>query len=69
MCGILGIFVSKEGQLSRGSSRKYVEDLFLISEDRGREASGVAVKSERGVIVEKSPLSASQFIKTSKFKS
>ncbi len=64
MCGIFG-FVAAEGQsLGPDDLRSMVEELFRLSEPRGREASGLAVAAEGAVEVHKRPLKPSVMMRT-----
>ena len=65
MCGIFGIISNKSDNFNR---LKIAKQLFLLSESRGKEASGFAFIKENDIIVHKSPLSASQLIKTKEYK-
>ncbi len=67
MCGIFGI-VQKNNFLDKKTTKKAVETLFLLSESRGKEASGFAIKNAEQILVFKSPLPASKTIKTNEFK-
>jgi len=68
MCGIFG-FVTKDGKrYSSEQIQKTVEVLFKLSESRGKEAAGIAVKNDSSINVLKSPLSASDFLKTPEYK-
>jgi glutamine---fructose-6-phosphate transaminase (isomerizing) len=67
MCGIFGI-VQKDNVLNKQQLKKAVESLFLLSESRGKEASGFAIKSAEKILVFKSPLPASKIIKTREFR-
>ena len=67
MCGIFGITVG-EG-LKRGAKlRNLLGDLFLLSESRGKEASGIAVCSGERIQVLKSAVAASSMIRSSQYR-
>ena len=59
MCGIFGL-ISKSGDVDL---KALTTDLFLQSESRGKEATGLAVYKNGQTIVAKHPSSASSFIK------
>lgn len=66
MCGIFGS-VSKMNY--KAYKLKHVIDLlFKLSESRGKEATGFAIKTANSVDVLKSPLMASQLVKTVTYK-
>ena len=69
MCGIFGIAVNKSNNISNQEFEKILNDLFIFSESRGKEASGVAFKDNNGISVLKSGLSASQLIKSKEYTS
>ncbi|MFT4524147.1 MAG: glucosamine--fructose-6-phosphate aminotransferase (isomerizing) [Bacteroidia bacterium] len=45
MCGIFGIVISKEGQHNKKLIKSLVEDLAVLSESRGKESCGFAMRS------------------------
>lgn len=45
MCGIFGVVVSKEGKHNKKLIRSLVEDLAILSESRGKESCGFAMRS------------------------
>ena len=67
MCGILGL-ISRHGLISAQIAERILTDLFLLSETRGKEASGGAILTEGAIRVAKSPLPASVFIKSPTWK-
>ncbi len=64
MCGIFGIVLSHDPQISSDFARSLVERLFLCSETRGREAAGLAVYNGQTIDVLKQAGSASDFVRT-----
>jgi glucosamine--fructose-6-phosphate aminotransferase (isomerizing) len=64
VCGIFGIVGAGNDDFVRG-----LESLFLLSESRGKEASGLAVRDAREISVVKEPLSASAFICSAQYRS
>ncbi len=68
MCGIFG-FVSKENsELETGQKKKIVNTLFKLSESRGKEASGFAMKNSNEISIYKTPYPATTLIKSDKYK-
>jgi glucosamine 6-phosphate synthetase-like amidotransferase/phosphosugar isomerase protein len=64
MCGIFGI-------INRGSSvntSHLFRDLFLLSESRGKEAAGFAIKKPACIRVFKTPFPASELVKSTTFR-
>lgn len=60
MCGIFGLI-----QLERNkSSEKIFRNLFILSESRGKEAAGFAIKGTEKIKVFKTPYPASVLVKT-----
>jgi glutamine---fructose-6-phosphate transaminase (isomerizing) len=51
MCGILGFVISKDARIQAHQIKPLLDRLFLLSESRGKEASGLAVVGERSVAV------------------
>ena len=63
MCGIFGVV----GSNAECNSAKIFRSLFLLSESRGKEASGFAVIKEGGISIYKAPFQASEMVKTKVF--
>jgi asparagine synthetase B (glutamine-hydrolysing) len=66
MCGIFGITTKKE--YNQKDIGQIVNILLRLSESRGKEAAGLAVKTSQSLDVLKLPLSASYFLKSSVYK-
>lgn len=69
MCGIFGLIANTRSNLGFDEARAIVETLFLLSESRGKESSGIAVKllRDQSVHVLKKSIPAGEFIKTDAF--
>lgn len=63
MCGIFGISSNKKVNVDN-----YLKELFILSESRGKEASGMAVEDDNGIQVVKTPFSASELVKSEDYK-
>ena len=63
MCGIFGIVNTKEG-ISAGAVPSVLTSLFKLSETRGKEASGLAVRTGQTIKVLKSPNSARELVRS-----
>ena len=68
MCGIFGLVTLKKNNFKRSEFIKISNKLFQLSESRGKEASGLAVINDGKLVIQKSPLRPSKFIKTKPFK-
>lgn len=68
MCGIFGITLNKNNNFTNYEIKKMVSSLLLLSESRGKEASGIAIKLKNTINVLKLPKSASCLLKTKEFK-
>ena len=68
MCGILGITCVKGRKISHSQITKALFDLYVLSEIRGKEASGIAVKQGAEIDIIKSPVPATEFIKSNEYK-
>jgi glucosamine--fructose-6-phosphate aminotransferase (isomerizing) len=65
MCGIFGVTVGPDTSAFRaGKMANLLEDLFLLSESRGKEASGIAVCSRGKIEVLKSAVAASSMLRS-----
>ncbi|MGV3636576.1 MAG: hypothetical protein ACO1NQ_02910 [Flavobacteriales bacterium] len=64
MCGIFGIIARAEAGISRPLAENIIKELFILSETRGKESSGVAVRSagDRCIHVTKDDVPASELI-------
>src|SRR5437868_7262274 len=67
MCGIFGVTVG-EGPFRTRKLPNLLQDLFLFSESRGKEASGIAVCSREKIQVLKSAVAASSMIRSSQYR-
>ena len=63
MCGIFGVVAKKNTKLHYKSSF-LMKKLFLLSESRGKEASGFAIINDDNIIVYKSPVPAKNLVKS-----
>ena len=68
MCGIFGVVSSDPDAVGRPRLAAMVRRLFLLSESRGREASGLCVEAGGELHVLKCPLTASRFARTSEYR-
>jgi len=68
MCGIFGFCVHSSSSLPESTLRSVFRDLFLLSERRGKEASGFALRNSGSIRVYKSPMPASQTVKSEIFR-
>jgi glutamine---fructose-6-phosphate transaminase (isomerizing) len=63
MCGIFGIAFNESSGLAAGQVREILKDLFLFSESRGKEASGLAAIHPQRIEVLKSHQPASALLR------
>jgi glutamine---fructose-6-phosphate transaminase (isomerizing) len=68
MCGIFGLIASKGTTINEEAIRQYLESLFLLSEPRGQEASGLVLVSNKEAKIYKKGLQPSKLIKSEGFK-
>lgn len=59
MCGIFGLIALERSELDAAAVEQAVRSLMLLSERRGREAAGVAIRAADGIHVLKAPGRAS----------
>jgi len=69
MCGILGMIVQKEAGLTVSQVKQALNRLFILSESRGKEAAGVALRTNERFLVYKAALSAGRMIKKKEYQS
>ncbi|MDR2488876.1 MAG: hypothetical protein LBD42_05225 [Desulfovibrio sp.] len=68
MCGILGLTIPDTAKISRNDALYLLRRLFLLSESRGKEASGLAVAQAEKITVYREARSAGAFVKSEKYK-
>ena len=68
MCGIFGAVCFKPQELGNTFLNDLVNNLFLFSETRGKEAAGIAIRTNKSFDIYKEALRAKEFIKNKKFK-
>jgi asparagine synthetase B (glutamine-hydrolysing) len=67
MCGIFGILVDRTADFNSVILKNIINQLFILSESRGKEASGIAVFSDGRTNVIKEPLAARHFIRKKEY--
>lgn len=67
MCGIFGIVSKNTDRSILKEIQNITDDLFNISESRGKDASGIAIQYEGTINILKGPLKSSKLIKTSQY--
>jgi asparagine synthetase B (glutamine-hydrolysing) len=69
MCGIFGLVIGEKSSLTQKEAKSLTENLFLLSELRGKESAGVAIKNTglQTIEVYKNALPAHQLIKDAHF--
>lgn len=68
MCGIFGIVTGENLKLSPKELMQIINSIFKLSESRGKEASGLAVRFNDSIYVLKEPITSSKLVKTAKYK-
>ena len=68
MCGIFGILIAENLRLTSKDLMKIVNSIFKLSESRGKEASGLAVRFNNSIYVFKEPITSSKLVKTTEYK-
>ncbi len=68
MCGIFGILAGGESGFPKDRFRNAVNRLFILSQSRGTEASGVIIRTGQSIYVFKEPVAATKLIKSAKYK-
>lgn len=67
MCGIFGILIKPDNEASVPLMRKAADLLFNLSETRGKEAAGLAMRANGRLTVYKQPLAASVMLKQAEY--
>ena len=68
MCGIFGVVLGPDPAIESALAGQLVERLFRFSESRGREAAGLAVYSGESIDVLKQAGSATDFVRSAKYR-
>jgi glutamine---fructose-6-phosphate transaminase (isomerizing) len=68
MCGIFGIVLDRKTKVHFTSLSSTVDDLFRLSESRGKEAAGLAVQTVDAINVYKVAVSASCMLRSREYK-
>ena len=68
MCGIFGLTIHPESMLRVGPLRTTVASLFRLAESRGKEAAGLAIRSNNRIFVHRDSLTPSQFIRSRSYR-
>jgi glutamine---fructose-6-phosphate transaminase (isomerizing) len=68
LCGIFGLAIGEDLKLKPKELMQIVNNIFKLSESRGKEASGLAVRFQNSIYVLKEPITSSKLVKTLKYK-
>jgi len=69
MCGIFGVLTSSGTAAGARDVRAVIDNLFRLSESRGREAAGLAAATAHDLFVFKEPITASAVLDTPEYES
>jgi hypothetical protein len=69
MCGIFGLTVSSQSNLTPRLIQSTISELFKLSESRGKEAAGLAIYGQNTIEVYKDAVSATDLIHSNTYKS
>ncbi len=67
MCGIFGLITGPESKFKQKKFKSIIKGLFLLSETRGKDASGLMLLTDSNIVVLKHSLSAQKMVKTREF--
>lgn len=68
MCGIFGVLVGNESKVTSAVFQESVEELFKLSESRGKESAGLAILNGGPIQIYKQPVAASVMIRSRAYK-
>jgi len=70
MCGIFGFIVREQKQIGYSKTLNLLRNLYLLSESRGKESSGISIKAvnKKKISVLKKSVPASEIIKKKEYK-
>jgi asparagine synthetase B (glutamine-hydrolysing) len=69
MCGIFGIVISAGSNFDKNILNDHLKNLYILSESRGKEASGIAVRHNHAIDVLKAAIPASKFVRSNEYQS
>ena len=64
MCGIFGFLATEDAGLAPSTVLNITNRLFTLSESRGKEAAGIAIRTTGSLLIYKTPASASHLIRS-----
>jgi hypothetical protein len=67
MCGIFGFFLSEDKRVALSDAQAITKLLLIESESRGKEASGVAIRTGHGIEVLKGTVSSSKLVRSRRY--
>jgi glutamine---fructose-6-phosphate transaminase (isomerizing) len=67
MCGIFGLAVLKGSQIHPAAVKGMLSTMFSLSESRGKESAGLALRSSKNLYVHKSAVCASMLIRSKEY--
>ncbi|MFN7013710.1 MAG: hypothetical protein ACK4ON_05520, partial [Bacteroidia bacterium] len=70
MCGIFGLIANPSSGITQKKSNEIIEKLFILSESRGKESAGIAVKNtlDKKIQVVKHSIPASKLVRSDGYK-
>lgn len=70
MCGIFGLIANPASGLTQYKCNEIIEKLFILSESRGKESAGIAIKNtaDKKIQVVKHSIPASQLVNSEEYK-
>lgn len=67
MCGIFGIVISSQKSIDTNIFNVLLKNLFSLSESRGKEAAGIALRKTNVIDILKAPVPASKFVRSREY--
>lgn len=68
MCGIFGLIAGKNAAITAEELNKGIEKLLLLSESRGKEASGICTITDKSIRIHKRCVRAKELIRTGEYR-
>tara|TARA_R110001592_G_scaffold140281_6_gene361193 strand:+ start:6130 stop:8178 length:2049 start_codon:yes stop_codon:yes gene_type:complete len=70
MCGIFGLIANPESGITQQKSEEIIKKLFILSESRGKESAGIAIKNSASKKIEvvKHSIPASRLVESKEYK-
>jgi glutamine---fructose-6-phosphate transaminase (isomerizing) len=68
MCGLFGVLLKDQTSIQKNNLEKMLNRLFILSQERGRDATGIMFRTDKDIRIIKKTCHPKDFIQTSEYK-